>query len=383
MAVNGHAPLSEKLVLPAEMQDAMGEYRKGISLLKKELADLDRQANEQLKARGNIDRALDAERSAMRGAVGSMERRLEEQNQKKADAAKETMWQKRLGVAKGYATRIKSLAGLPSHWGGAINAVTGVEGVATAMNIAHQVASAATNPIAATLLAYRAASSVYEAGTEGIAAEGKAAQERSNLFFHLTGGDNNGNVSETGSAARALRVQQNLANSFRAGIRQTARGPMDIIANYMGYNTSEQVDYGRKLQEHEAKLEEARQRYGLSYNPLANAQTFLRAKHEMDIKTSITKDFVSAAGFWAKGTMYTLYGPENMTRFADQEWNKEIMESEEKTLAGMAAGRKSREWKWNAGAAGALRRVLENEKRRWLRAVETDRVSRFNDWAMK
>lgn len=143
-----------------------------------------------------------------------------------------------------------------------------------------------------------------------------------------------------------------------------------MIANLFGFESAAQVANEEKYRQHAVKLEEAHQRFGLDKEfdhegTRKQADILFRRK-----QVSLEYRWSQIKNFWRLGTIEDAARDE-----ARMQAEQQAMDSETKRRATIEA-------QWNNGLDGAINRVLENEKRRWLRAVEQDRAARFASWSL-
>jgi hypothetical protein len=412
MTASAGNPLSGKIELPAAFNEALGEYRKAIAGVKKDLKELEAYAKDSLRTRGIIDEATQRQITGLRAAERNLQGSLDRQKEERESALAETMAQKQANALQDLAQRAGMSGGTVARTLGHIRGLSKVPGQIaktaedlgfkglgpTAQAIESAMGSllrrlpfgAAGGPagVAVAAAAYLTEQAIT-GQTRGIVADAKAAEDRASSYFALTGGGSYMSM-ETGSAERAQRVFSNQEAARARGMDMVPLAGFDLIRSWFGAKVEEQGAEALEQQRFQAKVEESRQRFGLQYDPRTNPMVRKRADRAFNIKTSFLQDPWNASKILANTVYYQWFRPfglagggvEAGNKYLDKLYDAELRAATEKEIEAEGARRKNEESVWNAGAAGALRRVLENEKRRWLRAVEQDRASRFASWSM-
>lgn len=198
------------------------------------------------------------------------------------------------------------------------------------------------------------------------------------------------NSLDTGSAQQALNVFARQNGAYFEGVAKGSVGIAEYITNPFATLQGRQANLVGELQQHEAFRESYRQKYGIGFDmrndPAAKAQAKLAFTRSIDPWQDYGKNMPNAMWYHARSAYYAITGEAG--KFQAEEQARFMREQEVK-----AAGTIDTWWDkyhsvgqgigWDDSPKYAVQRVMENEKRRWLRDVEIDRVSRFNAWSMQ
>lgn len=394
-------PLVGSITLPPAFQEALGEYKKAIKALRDELKEVEKEAKEQLKNNGIVDQALLKKRDALRQVQGGLQDLHDNQMEEKKAAIEKSDAARHVDYGIDLARRAGFSISMPSNVTGTIRNVAssvgdfgamakqfGLETAAKSLaKVESSVASAASfvGKSPAIVAALAAGSIVMEETqnrTRAIQAKGELDAMQANTYQSLAG-DIGGRIGDTGSVSRAARVFENLRIARAIGTHAPIglSGRLTDIQGALLGETQAQLDYAKEVTEHENRMEQYRQQYGLDSSPRsAHAELIAKTTHHYKYDFA-GGNYAGAMAYNAKGLWYTLTGEGQA--YAQQQWDREVRSAEEKIAKSGKAWQETNTYKWNIGAQGALRRVVENEKRRFLRNVETDRISRFNNWGMQ
>jgi hypothetical protein len=442
------SPLSAKIELPAAFHEVIAEYKKAIASVKRELKEVEAEAKEVLKTRGAPDEALNRRADALREIHMGLQDKANEQIAQKQNAIlgdeieahamerdknqllqlRKYLQEKRkqanlqedqrveqqqmlqgtiqkIGLRSDMVGNIVGMIHRPAEamegLAGALKGVglkqAGAAAGAVAADVSKLTSLVVGNPYA--MIAVAAAGVAVKLGemhNESIKAQGLASIAAAADFTRLTGGNPVNNVMDAGSAGRAIRVRDNQVDAQHRGMEEDPRGVGDLIANALGFHTAAQIDKGEMRRQTQTKLEEGRQKFGLS-SGVGDVSEGM--KKQIDV--AVYREMISPSG------LATLAGASAIDVVTDPFRLRPILkflgieafkgegdkvlpamqakatdEQKLKDLERREAQRKSEETAWNLGVRGALNRVMENEKRRWLRAVEQDRSARFNSWSL-
>jgi len=397
----GNFPLSAKIELPAAFQEVIGEYRKAISGIKKELREVEKEAEEILKTRGVVDSAVQRRIDALRGIQKGLQDKLDEQTNARQSELVERQESGRVQLARHMVTRvglrsdkieaipetIKGALGAPEQIGtllqraGFKRAGAAVSGLAAEGGPLGMVAGAMMNPyFQAAVIAAGITERLLSMRTESQKAMAAASSAAAIDFTRLTGGNISGKVLDFGNAARAERIMTEQAEARKTGIDTLPKGAAELIANLFGFNTSDQIQEGEKHRTHRTKMEEARQRFGIDFvNDHLQEENIRRRAERLYQQETVSTEYRTKQ---AKMLLLEPGGWTKLKQMEEQARKNARIKAEEEILGTLQPWQESQVAKWNTGAEGALNRVYENEKRRWLRNVEQDRVMRFNSWSL-
>jgi hypothetical protein len=399
MSAGTPQPLSAKIELPAAFHEVIGEYRKAIGSIKKELREVEAEAKEVLKTRGVADAALQRRAEALKDIQTGLQSKLDEQTDKRHEEAKTSIREERAGLAQHFIRktglrsdlveapigRVQETLELPGRYGkmftqagftrigGALTGIAESGGMQTAMGIV------ASPYLAVALAAAGAAAKLVDMRSQSVKAQSVASVAAAADFYRLSGGNPMTNQLDAGSAERAIRVRNEQLEAYTEGLHHSPRGVGDIIANAFGFHTAEQIRYASDRREHATKLEEARQRFGLTADLEINP-----ALRRMAERTAYAER-ISPEFQMKRAAAYIVFGlgaEKEVRRMEEDVMTRALEKAKEQKIDGLVAGRKSEEDDFNYSAKRALDRVMANESRRWLRAVEEDRASRFNSWSL-
>lgn len=219
----------------------------------------------------------------------------------------------------------------------------------------------------------------YSAQTESIETQGKLASMQAETLSALTGNISS-RVLQDSSPMQALRAQGRMAYARDRGMSLGPVGLFSYVFNPFGQIRGSQAETVEGMMQHEAMIEKYRQKYGAQYDPYANQQTHNAAKLSLSRAIDITKNPLGALRYRLATTYYALTG-EGTAYMADVR-RQHYQAAAELEMKSEDARWASREWYWQNSPTNAVNRVIENEKRRWLRAVELDRIQRYNAWSM-
>jgi hypothetical protein len=406
MSASMPSPLSAKIELPAAFHEVIAEYKKAIASVKRELKEVEAEAKEVLKTRGVVDSSLSRRAEALKDIQAGLQLKCDAQTKQRQDELAEEQRETQVGLAthlihksglrsdkiEGFTTLISSPLEYATTAGKALKAVgataagSAVESAAGgAMKV---ISSTLANPyIAVALAAVGAAAKLSDMQNESSKAQAMASIASASDFTRLSGSASS-NVMDAGSAGKAIRIRNDQVNAQHRGIEDAPRGVGELIANAMGFNTAAQVQSGEQRRQFEAQKEEARQKFGLKDGTIRlnkiDEQMIQRKVDQLERDPAYIAQRAAylLAAMSPGARLLGLKGEaevERMERDAREKATQEVMGGKLKALE---ARRNKEEVYWNLGVQGALNRVMENEKRRWLRAVEQDRSARFNSWSL-
>lgn len=400
-ADNGSAsPAGFNIPIPVDLEGVIRAWKEAIKSVSADLDALRKKAEAQVKGGRPLDPALANQIEALGAARRSMQQTLAEKKadldfQKEAQAALKVAEARESSQARLNSARLSLVqAGMQrigmssSSVGSAMgflqntaSAASGLGRMASAAGYARLgtlitgaagALGAVGGPVGVALLAAEAVAKASEMYTGSISAVGKAAGAQAQAFERLAGGRGNLNTLDPGNAQQAQRVNAMQTKAFAQGQAQMPLGVLDAIANILGFPSANQIAMGERYRSHEEKMEAYRQKLGVSFN--ANNKGTRRQANIIYERRMATTEMKLA------GMQATAQGQGE--RFYAQQWELASQEAEEAYGQTQVENRERILEMRAKDPRYAINRVLENEQRRWLRDVETDRVMRYNAWSM-
>lgn len=399
-------PLGVSVPLSAELLDAIGEERRALAQLRKELSEVEAQARATLSAGGTVDEALEGRRGSLRASVAGLqtrindftqlrESRLEQKRREREDEARAEMVgaqmhylrgaMSRFGLTGGTVAKVVGaavdIAALPGTLGSIMQLTSEKGGRAAAVGqalsafgktAAKAARGAVMGPVGAVLVAAELSENVLENWRRATAAEGEVRKREAQAFFSLTGGPPL-NVMDTGSAGQAQRVHRALESS-RAAALAINTTITDRVANPF-WISAKQLDRVGRYQQHAERVEGARQRLDLSYDPESSPAVHQQAWRKL--KFRMLTDF----GVFKAAAEGLLSGRSPLEQLKT-EYRDDVIRSVEHNIESQNEARSTLVKVSNAGLFGAIRRTKVNEASRHQRAIEADRIARWNAWSM-
>lgn len=220
---------------------------------------------------------------------------------------------------------------------------------------------------------------LYSERTAAIRENAEILRLQAGTLESLTGGTIATSLQD-GSTERAERVSARVKAARDRGMAIGTVGLLGYAARPFESIRGSQAETIEAITRHEAMLEEYRQKYGSQYNPYNNPQVHKMARLAFSRSTDPTKNPLGFLSFQAQRLYYSLTGEAGA--FAEKTYQEFLRPEAEKEMRTRDVEWSNYQRQWERSPAFAVARVVENEKRRWLRDVEVDRVQRYNAWSM-
>lgn len=442
----GGNPLIAEIPLPEAAAQSLGEFKRALSFVKKELAELERDAKSLLLTTGQTDPTIADNIQRLRGVQSSLQNQhdlyqikahsvlLQEGIQKRL-ADEEMMGERRLGFAQyalshtipgaaqgiGLAQQAKHLFLEPTRvanwfekmgWSRAAAAVQPT--AAAALSAFRTIGGAIASPVGVSSLAVAGLGlAAMHQNTEAAAATGNALQQQANAFLSAFPQSPFVGTTQAAGAAYHHRMLQKAAEEGSATAVSSAYSRLSGavgwafggVAKSLGLTSLAAALEPPAMREEEATNRVARlnamqahlaakKDFGIDYD-MYNASALRKAAERDWRRKTLTNngwfnsDPLAAVGLglgavWAGAQgLFGVGALENAQRYIERAKWQVFTDRAMKDPEQEKTRRASEQFMWQNGLQGAVNAMIAQEARRHLNAVETDRLARFNSWGMQ